>query len=165
LRAICCRQTREVFQSSRMSWSSKIIADGTVDSSQRIHCSENASRYSSVYSSKSAISMPGACETSRRARMNSCIGGDVASAYTWSPSSRTAVGHSSSDAVASRRAYARSTSMPNFWLCASSCGTLRRHDPNTSRSRSDAGSNVRIRGGGNVEPGSGQTCSPFSASV
>ncbi len=29
------RQAREVFQSSRTSWSSNTIADGTVDSSQR----------------------------------------------------------------------------------------------------------------------------------
>ena len=35
---------REVFQSSRMSWSSKIIALGTVDSSQRLTGSVHASR-------------------------------------------------------------------------------------------------------------------------
>jgi hypothetical protein len=33
--AICSRQVCEVFQSSRTSWSSKIIAVGTVESSQR----------------------------------------------------------------------------------------------------------------------------------
>jgi hypothetical protein len=38
------RQDHEVFQSSRMSWSSKIIADGTVDSTQRITSSLHASR-------------------------------------------------------------------------------------------------------------------------
>ena len=32
---ICATQSREVFQSSMTSWSSKIIAVGTVDSSQR----------------------------------------------------------------------------------------------------------------------------------
>ncbi|BDT95398.1 hypothetical protein IFM12275_53740 [Nocardia sputorum] len=35
-RAICSRQVREVFQSSRTSWSSKIIDVGTVDISRRI---------------------------------------------------------------------------------------------------------------------------------
>jgi hypothetical protein len=35
-RAVTCRrQVAEVFQSSTISWSSKIIAVGTVDSSQR----------------------------------------------------------------------------------------------------------------------------------
>jgi len=32
---VCARQAAEVFQSSIISWSSKIIEDGTVDSSQR----------------------------------------------------------------------------------------------------------------------------------
>ena len=37
-------QSSEVFQSSRMSWSSKIIALGTVESSQRFAGSVHASR-------------------------------------------------------------------------------------------------------------------------
>ena len=37
-------QAREVFQSSRMSWSSKIIALGSVESSQRLTGSDHASR-------------------------------------------------------------------------------------------------------------------------
>ena len=50
------RHDHEVFQSSRMSWSSKIIAEGTVDSTQRMTASLHASRYSSAYSTKSLIS-------------------------------------------------------------------------------------------------------------
>ena len=38
------RQAWEVFQSSRMSWSSKIIALGTVESSQRMSGSSHDSR-------------------------------------------------------------------------------------------------------------------------
>ena len=41
----------EMFQSSCTSWSSKIIAVGTVDSSQRMAGSDQLSRYSRVYSS------------------------------------------------------------------------------------------------------------------
>ncbi len=41
---ICSRHVAEVFQSSRTSWSSKIIADGTVDSSQRTSGSDHESR-------------------------------------------------------------------------------------------------------------------------
>ncbi len=37
------RHTAEVFQSSRTSWSSKIIEDGTTDSSQRISGSPQVS--------------------------------------------------------------------------------------------------------------------------
>ena len=70
----------EVFQSSLMSWSSKIIAVGTVDSSQRRTGSPQASQYSRVYSSKSATSSPGGRLTSRRERMNSCTCSEVSSA-------------------------------------------------------------------------------------
>jgi hypothetical protein len=42
--AICWRQVQLVFQSSRMSWSSKIIAVGTVESSHRLPGSLQASR-------------------------------------------------------------------------------------------------------------------------
>ena len=41
--SISRRQSIEVFQSSRMSWSSKIIALGTVDSSHRLAGSDHAS--------------------------------------------------------------------------------------------------------------------------
>src|SRR3954452_10410763 len=48
------RQAAEVFQSSIISWSSKIIDDGTVESSHRTRGSRQDSKYSRVYSSKSA---------------------------------------------------------------------------------------------------------------
>ena len=56
-----CRatQSRDVFQSSWTSWSSKIIAVGTVDSSQRTAGSVHESWYRRQYSSKSATSSPG----------------------------------------------------------------------------------------------------------
>ena len=41
--SISRRHSSEVFQSSRMSWSSKIIALGTVESSQRFAGSDHAS--------------------------------------------------------------------------------------------------------------------------
>ncbi len=44
-------QSSEAFQSSRTSWSSKIMALGTVDSSQRLASSDQASRYRWAYSS------------------------------------------------------------------------------------------------------------------
>ncbi len=58
----------EMFQSSMMSWSSNIMAVGTVDSSQRISGSVQDSWYSRVYSSKSATSSPGGWRVSRRDR-------------------------------------------------------------------------------------------------
>ena len=64
-------QTSDVFQSSWTSWSSKIIAEGTVESSQRIVGSPHDSRYRRVYSSKSATVSPGGTSGSRRERMNS----------------------------------------------------------------------------------------------
>jgi hypothetical protein len=42
--SISCFHLAEVFQSSRMSWSSKIIELGSVDSSQRFAGSVHASR-------------------------------------------------------------------------------------------------------------------------
>ena len=68
---ICWRHDHEVFQSSRMSWSSKIIADGTVESTHRMTWSLHASRYSSAYSTKSLISVPGGSSRLRRCAMNS----------------------------------------------------------------------------------------------
>ena len=73
----CARATRtsafisrcqlcEVFQSSRMSWSSKIIALGSVDSSQRFSGSVQASQYRWEYSSKSLSSSPGGSSRLRR---------------------------------------------------------------------------------------------------
>ena len=61
-------QSRDVFQSSMTSWSSKIIAVGIVESSQRTAGSHHESRYRRQYSWKSAICSPGGISTSRRAR-------------------------------------------------------------------------------------------------
>jgi len=69
----------EMFQSSLTSWSSKIIVDGTVASSQRMSGSDQDSRYSCVYSSKSAISSPGGSARSRRCLMNSIVAGGKSS--------------------------------------------------------------------------------------
>ena len=109
-RRISSTHASDVFQSSTTSWSSKIIADGTVDSSQRIGGSVHASRYSRVYSSKSAIDSPAPTLGSRRERMNSSVSGDTSSAYTWSPSRRTVCGHSAGSEAAIRSAIARSAS-------------------------------------------------------
>ena len=59
-----------MFQSSWTSWSSKIIAVASVDSSQRMTGCDHASRYRRVYSSKSATSSPGGSAVSRRLLMN-----------------------------------------------------------------------------------------------
>ena len=71
---------RDVFQSSCTSWSSKIIAEGTVESSQRMCGSDHASRYRRVYSSKLATVSPGGTSTSRVARMYSRTSGETSSA-------------------------------------------------------------------------------------
>ena len=47
---ISSTQSIDVFQSSWMSWSSKIIAVGTVDSSQRMAGSDHESTYRRQYS-------------------------------------------------------------------------------------------------------------------
>ena len=70
----------DVFQSSWTSWSSKIIALGTVESSQRMYGSPHDSRYRRVYSSKSATVSPGGTSGSRRERMNSRTPGETSSA-------------------------------------------------------------------------------------
>ena len=62
--------------------SSKIMVDGTVDSSQRMSGSDQDSRYSLVYSSKFATSTPGGWRISRRARMYAAVSGGTSSAYT-----------------------------------------------------------------------------------
>ena len=77
---MCSTQAAEVFQSSLMSWSSKIMAVGTVDSSQRMTGSPQVSQYSRVYSSKSATSRPGGRVVSRRERMNARTSSEVSSA-------------------------------------------------------------------------------------
>src|SRR6478736_5860577 len=89
-------QASEMFQSSLSSWSSKIIADGTVASSQRMSGSDHDSRNSCVYSSKSAMASPGGSAVSRRASMNAAVSGGTSSAYTWSPSSSNPSGHAAS---------------------------------------------------------------------
>ena len=154
------RQDHEVFQSSRMSWSSNIIAEGSVESAQRTTSSLHASRYSSAYSTKSLISSPGGCARSRREAMNSSSSGcGVVSAYTWSPSSRSRSGQAA--AGSSRRAIAtdRRASTPWSRLPTSSWLPVVRHVPKANRG-SRVGSRVRIRLGG--IPGSGHTGTPSS---
>ena len=73
-------QTSEMFQSSWTSWSSKIIALETVDSSQRNAGSLQLSRYSAVYSSKSPTSSSGAPPEPRREAMSSFVCGETSSA-------------------------------------------------------------------------------------
>ena len=80
LARISSTQSRDVFQSSWTSWSSKTIAEETVDRSQRIGGSDHAVRYSCVYSSKSATVSPGGTSGSRRERMNSQTSGGTSSA-------------------------------------------------------------------------------------
>src|SRR5215211_3577134 len=89
-------QASEVFQSSWTSWSSKIMAEGTVDKSHLIVGSFQESQYKWVYSSKSATSSPGGFSGSRRERMKSRVPGETSSAYTWSPRSKSASGQFSS---------------------------------------------------------------------
>src|SRR6478735_4985121 len=163
-------QSHEMFQSSITSWSSKIIALGTVESSQRMSGSLHASRYRWAYSSKSATSSPGGCDTSRRERMNSTVAGLTSSAYTWSPIRSSPSGHGSEPAL-SRLAYAHSASTPNPCSCSvgesvygSRSGAPTRQEPNTSRAWRSP-SRVWIALGGWPEPGSGQTGSPSSSTL
>ncbi len=74
------RQESEVFQSSRRSWSSKIIELGSVDSSHRTCGSDHDSSYSQVYSSKSRTWSPGGSVMSRRARIRRRVLSEVSSA-------------------------------------------------------------------------------------
>jgi len=74
------RHASEVFQSSRTSWSSKIIELARVDRSQRTVGSLHDSRYSWVYSSKLATCVFGSRRMSRRRLMKSWISGEVSSA-------------------------------------------------------------------------------------
>ena len=73
-------QVSEMFQSSLTSWSSKIIAVGTVESSHLVTGSLQASQYRRVYSSKSATCSPGGSFVSRRERMNSRAPSETSSA-------------------------------------------------------------------------------------
>src|SRR3954468_1816642 len=87
----CCSRisrthSADVFQSSCTSWSSKIIALDTVESSQRIVGSDHESRERCVYSSKSATSSYGGWVASRLVTMKSRVRGATWAAYTWSPS-------------------------------------------------------------------------------
>ena len=144
-----------------MSWSSKIIAVGTVAYSQRTSGSPQDSPYSSAYSAKFATCRPGGSDTSRRRRITSWVIGEVSSAYTWSPSSSRPSGHSSSGAVASARAYASSASVPYRPSLITDSGEAYRQEPNASRT-APPGRGVRIRGGGYDESAGGQTFSPSS---
>jgi hypothetical protein len=80
VRRIWRTQVSEVFQSSFTSWSSKIMADGTVESNHLVTGSLHASRYKRVYSSKSATCSPGPSPVSRRERMNSKVPSETSSA-------------------------------------------------------------------------------------
>src|SRR3712207_9431178 len=66
--------------SSCTSWSSKIMAEGTVERSHLIVGSFQESQYRRVYSSKSATSRPGGFVGSRRELMNSRVPGETSSA-------------------------------------------------------------------------------------
>jgi hypothetical protein len=66
-------QDSEMFQSSWTSWSSKIMAEGTVERSHLIVGSFQESQYRRVYSSKSATSSPGGLLVSRRERIKSRV--------------------------------------------------------------------------------------------
>ncbi len=79
LARICAIHAAEMFQSSWTSWSSKIIALETVDSSQRSAGSDQLSWYSAVYSSKSATSLAGGPSSRGRVAISFCVCGD-----TWS---------------------------------------------------------------------------------
>src|SRR5919202_431209 len=72
-------QSVDVFQSSWTSWSSKIIAVGSVESSQRTAGSDHESRYRRQYSSKSATWSPGGTAGSRRDAMNCAVAGGSSS--------------------------------------------------------------------------------------
>jgi hypothetical protein len=63
-----------------MSWSSKIIAVGTVESSQRTDGSTHESSYRRQYSSKSATCSPGGTLVSRRSAMKRAVAGGTSSA-------------------------------------------------------------------------------------
>ena len=71
-----------MFQSSITSWSSKIIALGTVEISHRMAGSRHESQYSRAYSSKSATSSVGQPLRScgGRPSMNSRTPGEISSA-------------------------------------------------------------------------------------
>jgi hypothetical protein len=170
------RQDREVFQSSCTSWSSKIIAVGTVDSSQRTSGSVHDSAYSQVYSSKSATCPRGGGfiplvprRAASRVAIRAWVPGVVSSAYTWSPSISSRSGHSASGRCRRPRPSATSASTPRpdtrrraplpaplaaAWLAY-------RQEPKLIRT-GRAGSGVRIRLGGSALPGSGHTSSPSS---
>ena len=62
-----------MFQSSTMSWSSKIMALGTVDMIQRSDGSDHDSWYSQVYSSKLATISGGRSESGGRKRSLRCL--------------------------------------------------------------------------------------------
>ena len=80
LARIISTQSREVFQSSMTSWSSKIIAVGTVDSSQRTAESVHASKYRRQYSSKFAICRPAGRRSRGAAPIHSRVAGGISSA-------------------------------------------------------------------------------------
>ena len=129
----------EMFQSSITSWSSNTITLGTVDSSHRMSGSLHASRYSCVYSSKSAISSPGG---GRRRAGSGCTPASPARPRPRTPGRRSG---------AARRATARSPTSaggrrprerrrrsprrppPADSVYGSRCGAPTRQEPNTSR--------------------------------
>jgi hypothetical protein len=163
----------EMFQSSIMSWSSKIMALGTVLNSQRSISGDHDSRYSHVYSSKSATtpsgiasvgaSCPRVAASSRRRSIRRDVDGDDSSAYTWSPASSSNCGHVAGSSMRMRSPSARSASTPLPLASSSSrevnggsCGAAARQLPNTSVT-GPVPPVVRTRLGGEVASGSGHT--------
>ena len=73
---ISSSQPCEMRHSAWISWSSKTIVTGTVESSQRIAGSDHASPYASAYSLKSASSSSGAPGGRSRAANSSSSAGE-----------------------------------------------------------------------------------------
>ena len=103
--------------------------------------------------------------------MNASVFGDTSSAYTWSPSIRTACGHSAGSPSAIRSAIPRSASSSRPTSDSSGVrlyggwwGYAVRHEPNTIRARPRL-EWVRSVLGGNGLSGSGHTGSPSSSTV
>ena len=146
------------------SWSSKIIADGTVESSQRIGGSLHASWYRRVYSSKSEIVSPGGSLVSRRRADElervgrHLVGVDLVAEQEHGvrPLGRDPSPPSGTRSRAGRRPRGRSRARR-----AATCTAARADRPcGRSRRRSRAGPRaacVRSALGGNSLPGSGHT--------
>ena len=162
---ICWTHVRDVFQSSCTSWSSKIIAVGTVDSSQRTPGSPHghAVQRGSTPRSRDSCS-PGGTDGSRRPRMNrrvsrvDLVGVDLVAEQheQVGPFVATACEPCRAPARRARRARARGRPRPWSALYGGSCGT-----DDAAGAERDAqpwsSESVRMTLGGYGEPGSGQT--------